>query len=82
MLLERSENARKNIKGMIDKAWKKINGKCFTTTHVAFLSSFSNTATNMARVAHSLYQDGDGFGDQEKGTRTHLLSLLFEPLVN
>nr|ACC94157.1 alpha-farnesene synthase [Pyrus pyrifolia] len=76
------EIARKNIKGMIDNAWKKVNGKCFTTNQVPFLSSFMNNATNMARVAHSLYKDGDGFGDQEKGPRTHILSLLFQPLVN
>ncbi|XP_048446960.1 (E,E)-alpha-farnesene synthase-like isoform X3 [Pyrus x bretschneideri] len=76
------EIARKNIKGMIDNAWKKVNGKCFTTNQVPFLSSFMNNATNMARVAHSLYKDGDGFGDQEKGPRTHILSILFQPLVN
>ncbi|PQQ05356.1 (E E)-alpha-farnesene synthase isoform X2 [Prunus yedoensis var. nudiflora] len=69
------------IKGMIDNAWKKINGKRLRTPQqVAFLSPFINIATNVARMAHSLYQDGDGFGDQEKGSRL-IQSLLAEPLL-
>ncbi|PRQ56023.1 putative alpha-farnesene synthase [Rosa chinensis] len=57
------EIARKHIKGKIDNAWKKINEKRFT--QVPEISSFINITTNIARVGHSLYQDGDGFGDQE-----------------
>ncbi|XP_062011734.1 (E,E)-alpha-farnesene synthase-like isoform X1 [Rosa rugosa] len=72
------EIARKHIKDMIDNAWKKINEKCFT--QVPEISSFINITTNIARVGHNLYQDGDGFGDQEQGTRGHIQSLLVEPL--
>ncbi|XP_050371254.1 (E,E)-alpha-farnesene synthase-like [Argentina anserina] len=73
------EIARKKIKNMIDNAWKKINAKCFS--RVPGISSFLNITTNIARVGHSLYQDGDGFGDQEQGTRgRQILSLLAEPL--
>ncbi|XP_062013371.1 (E,E)-alpha-farnesene synthase-like [Rosa rugosa] len=72
------EIARKHIKGMIDNAWKKINEKCFT--QMPEISSFINIMTNIARVGHSLYQDGDGFGDQEHGTRGQIQSLLVEPL--
>ncbi|KAL6283086.1 hypothetical protein ACE6H2_014015 [Prunus campanulata] len=72
--------AETKIKSMIDKAWKKINGKCLRTPQVPFLSPFINIATNTARMAHNLYQDGDGFGDQEKGSRL-IQSLLAEPLL-
>ncbi|PRQ30860.1 putative alpha-farnesene synthase [Rosa chinensis] len=82
MLHERSECfrriARKHIKCMIDNAWKKINEKCFT--QVPDISSFFNITTNIAPVGHSLYQDRDGFGDQEQGTRGKIQTLLVEPL--
>ncbi|XP_008226040.1 PREDICTED: (E,E)-alpha-farnesene synthase-like [Prunus mume] len=73
--------AERKIKGMIDNAWKKINGTCLRTPqHVPFLSPFiNNIATNIARMAHSLYQAGDGFGDQEQGSRL-IQSVLVEPL--
>ncbi|KAI5332503.1 hypothetical protein L3X38_022632 [Prunus dulcis] len=72
--------AETKIIGMIDKAWKKINGKCLRTPQVPFLSPFINIATNIARMVHNLYQDGDGFGDQEKGSRL-IQSILAEPLL-
>ncbi|ONI11807.1 hypothetical protein PRUPE_4G126600 [Prunus persica] len=76
-----SENiAEMKIKGIIDKAWKKINGKCLRTPQVPFLSPFINIAINIARMVHNLYQDGDGFADQEKGSRL-IQSLLAEPLL-
>ncbi|KAE8077883.1 hypothetical protein FH972_016401 [Carpinus fangiana] len=73
------EIARNHIKGMINKTWKKINGQCFT--QLPMLQSFMNIAVNVARVAHWLYQDGDGFGVQDRETRTNILSLLVEPLT-
>ncbi|XP_004309672.1 PREDICTED: (E,E)-alpha-farnesene synthase-like isoform X2 [Fragaria vesca subsp. vesca] len=73
------EIARKNIKSMIDNAWKKINENCLTR-NPKISSSYINITTNIARVGHILYQDGDGFGDQEQGTRALIQSLLVEPL--
>ncbi|KAI5332483.1 hypothetical protein L3X38_022612 [Prunus dulcis] len=75
------DTAEAKIKGMIDNAWKKINGTCLRTPQqLPFLSPFiNNIATNIARMAHSLYQAGDGFGDQEQGSRL-IQSLLVEPL--
>ena len=75
------DTAEAKIKGMIDNAWKKINGTCLRTPQqVPFLSPFiNNIATNIARMAHSLYQAGDGFGDQEQGSRL-IQSVLVEPL--
>ncbi|XP_059439292.1 (E,E)-alpha-farnesene synthase-like [Corylus avellana] len=74
------EIARKHIKGMINKTWEKINGQCFTT-QLPMLQPFVNIASNAARVAHGLYQDGDGFGVQDRETRTNIRSLLVEPLT-
>ena len=73
------EIAQKHIKGMINKTWKKINGQCFNQSPM--LQSFVNIATNNARVAHSLYQYGDGFGVQDGHTRKNIMSLLVEPLM-
>ncbi|XP_059439290.1 alpha-farnesene synthase-like [Corylus avellana] len=73
------EIARKHIKGMINKTWKKINGQCFT--QLPMLQSFVNIAANVARVANGLYHDGDGFGVQDQETRSNILSLLVEPLM-
>ncbi|BBH01399.1 terpene synthase 21, partial [Prunus dulcis] len=75
------DTAEAKIKGMIDNAWKKINGTCLRTPQqLPFLSPFiNNIASNIARMAHSLYQAGDGFGDQEQGSRL-IQSVLVEPL--
>ena len=73
------EIARKHIKGMINKTWKKINGQCFN--QLPMLQSFVNIATNYASVAHCLYQYGDGFGVQDRGTQKNIVSFLVEPLI-
>ncbi|KAH9748299.1 tricyclene synthase [Citrus sinensis] len=72
------EIARNYIKGMISKTWTKINGQCFTQSPL--LQSFIHTTTNFARVVHSLYQYGDGFGVQDGDTKKQILSLLIEPM--
>nr|POF23357.1 (e,e)-alpha-farnesene synthase [Quercus suber] len=72
------EIAQKHIKDMINKSWEKINGQCFN--QLPMLQSFVNIATNNARVAHSLYQYGDGFGVQDRDTWKNIVSLLVEPL--
>lgn len=72
------EIARNYIKGMISKTWTKINGQCFTQSPL--LQSFIHITTNFARVVHSLYQYGDGFGVQDGDTKKQILSLLIEPM--
>lgn len=75
------EVARKHIKDMITKAWKKINKICFQHQMSSqYQTLFANITTNMARVAHSLYQFGDGFGIQDGRSRNKFLSVLVEPL--
>ncbi|XP_065879541.1 alpha-farnesene synthase-like [Euphorbia lathyris] len=75
------EAAKTHIKGMINHLWKKINGKCFTNISTNDqMQLFLNISTNMARVAHNLYQNGDGFGGQGHEIKKQILSLLVHPL--
>ncbi|KAG4972229.1 hypothetical protein JHK82_037897 [Glycine max] len=73
------EKARKHIQDMIHKAWKKINGH-YCSNRVASVEPFLTQAINAARVAHTLYQNGDGFGIQDRDIKKHILSLVVEPL--
>lgn len=72
------EEARKHIHNTINNAWKRINGHCFTQD--ASVEPFLTQAQNAARVAHTLYLNGDGFGIQDRDIKKHILSLLVEPL--
>ncbi|CAL5211665.1 unnamed protein product [Lathyrus oleraceus] len=71
------EKARKHIQDIINSAWKKINGLC--STQNVLIEPFFNQAKNAARMAHTLYLNGDGFGIQDRDTKKHILSLLVKP---
>ncbi|KAL4655201.1 hypothetical protein ACB092_01G433400 [Castanea dentata] len=72
------EIARMHIQGMINKTWKKINGQCFKQFPKL---QFVNITTNTARMAHSIYQNEDGFGVQDQGMKKNILSLLVKPFM-
>ncbi|XP_044496257.1 alpha-farnesene synthase-like isoform X2 [Mangifera indica] len=72
------EKARSHIKEKINKCWININGHCFTQS--SSLKPFVNIITNCARVTHCLYQNGDGFGVQDRDTKEQILSLLIKPI--
>ncbi|XP_043725700.1 alpha-farnesene synthase-like [Telopea speciosissima] len=73
------EIAREHIKDMIVDTWKKMNEKCIShSSH--FPPVFLNFTYNVARVAHFIYQYGDGFGVQDRETRNNVLSLLVQPI--
>ncbi|XP_054814806.1 alpha-farnesene synthase-like [Prosopis cineraria] len=72
------ETAREHIEEMIKRAWKKINEQCVSTQD-ASKQAFVNQAMNAARVAHTLYQNGDGFGIQDGDIKKQILSLVIEP---
>ncbi|KAM3714985.1 hypothetical protein ACB098_01G376600 [Castanea mollissima] len=72
------EIARMHIQGMIDKTWKKINGQCFKQFPKL---QFVHNTTNTARMAHSIYQNEDGFGAQDQGMKKNILSLLVKPFM-
>lgn len=71
------EKARKHIQDIINCAWKKINGHC--STQNVLMEPFFNKARNAARMAHTLYLNGDGFGIQDRDIKKHILSLVVEP---
>ncbi|BAT91269.1 hypothetical protein LR48_Vigan08g205100 [Vigna angularis] len=73
------EKARKHIEDKIIEAWKKIN-KCFGCSSSCWGEPFLTQAINAARVGHTLYQNGDGFGIQDRDIKKHILSLVVEPL--
>ncbi|KAI4331818.1 hypothetical protein L6164_016773 [Bauhinia variegata] len=73
------EEARNHIKWMIRETWKKINVECFTK--MCSSRTFVSLTTNAARVAHTLYQNGDGFGIQDRDIRRQILSLVIEPFL-
>ncbi|CAL1397699.1 unnamed protein product [Linum trigynum] len=78
------EKAKDHIKGLITKVWKKINEQCFGRRQPPMITPglFVDITTNMARVAHNLYQHGDGFGgqDHKHHHKKQILSLLVHPL--
>ncbi|KAK2998307.1 hypothetical protein RJ639_023335 [Escallonia herrerae] len=74
------ELARKHIRRIIINAWKQINNQYIIQTPTV-LQPFIKCSINTARVAHFIYQNGDGFGVQDRETRDQVLSLLIEPLV-
>ncbi|XP_055803223.1 alpha-farnesene synthase-like [Solanum dulcamara] len=67
--------ARDHIKEMVMETWKKMNKHCLENS-----SPLIKYIMNMARVAHFIYQNGDGFGVQDKQTRKQILSSLIQPL--
>lgn len=74
------EVARSHIKSIISNTWMKINRES-VDNQSQLLKPFVKCTVNTARVAHFIYQNGDGFGIQDHDTRDLVLSLLVEPLV-
>ncbi|KAK3433313.1 hypothetical protein EUGRSUZ_D00868 [Eucalyptus grandis] len=56
--------ARKHIKELINQAWKSINAHCFGNFETPFVRTFIDATVNAARVAHMLYQLGDGLASR------------------
>ncbi|KAK3433324.1 hypothetical protein EUGRSUZ_D00862 [Eucalyptus grandis] len=73
--------ARKHIKELINQEWKSINAYCFSNADTPFVRTFIDVTVNAARVAHMLYQFGDGFGVQDGDIRRQILSAVIHPLA-
>ncbi|XP_059661015.1 alpha-farnesene synthase-like isoform X2 [Cornus florida] len=73
------EIARKHIRSIIRSTWKKINSEC-VDQKAESLKPFLRYTTNTARVANFIYQNGDGFGVQDRETREQVLAVLIQPL--
>ncbi|KAK3433327.1 hypothetical protein EUGRSUZ_D00859 [Eucalyptus grandis] len=73
--------ARKHIKELINQAWKSINAHCFGNVETPFVRTFIDVTVNASRVAHMLYQFGDGFGVQDGDIRRQILSAVIHPIA-
>lgn len=72
------EEGRGHMRNLISDSWKKINGLLIKTP--ATQQRMIRYVVNTARVANFIYQNGDGFGNQDRETRAQVLSCLIHPL--
>lgn len=73
------EIARNRIKSIIANAWKKINYQLITQSPV--LQPYLKYSTNIARVAHVVYHNGDGVTNADGMTRNQVMELLSDPFT-
>ncbi|KAJ0480809.1 putative R-linalool synthase [Helianthus annuus] len=72
------EEARRYIKKLIMKSWKKLN-KERSSAKSQLLREFIDYAMDIDRMAQFMYGKGDGHG-RPNVTKSHVLSLLFNPI--
>ncbi|KAL0442878.1 UNVERIFIED_CONTAM: Alpha-farnesene synthase [Sesamum latifolium] len=70
--------ARDHIKNLVTDSWEKINGLFISAPRSQ--QPMIRYVVNTARVASFIYQNGDGFGVQDRETRDQVLSCLIEPV--
>ncbi|KAL1560140.1 alpha-farnesene synthase [Salvia divinorum] len=74
----REEEARGHIRDLISDSWKRINGVLMRGPRPQ--QDMVRYIVNTARVAHFIYQNGDGFGVQDRETKDQVLSCLIKPM--
>ncbi|XP_030500449.2 terpene synthase 10-like [Cannabis sativa] len=89
------EEARQHIKLLISETWKLINkdyinldddddgddySPMFYKSNNNINKAFIEMCLNLGRMAHCIYQYGDGHGIQDRQTKDHVLSLLIHPI--
>ncbi|KAK8985628.1 hypothetical protein V6N11_068876 [Hibiscus sabdariffa] len=72
------EEAHEHIKKLIEAAWRKINEEQMGKS--PFSRTFVEIAMNLARVAHMMYQNGDGHTNEDGDTKERVLSLFVDPI--
>nr|WBW04299.1 terpene synthase [Ficus erecta] len=73
------EEARRHIEYLIEETWKQMNEDL--VSGFPFSEAFIEICMNIARVALSVYQHGDGFGVHSHGeTKDKIQSLLVNPI--
>lgn len=73
------EEAREYVKQLIDEVLKRMN-KEILIERMGVNLGFCAASMNLSRIAHCVYQFGDGFGDPHRHTREILVSLIAEPI--
>ncbi|KAH0762472.1 hypothetical protein KY290_018545 [Solanum tuberosum] len=74
------EEARKHINLLIKEMWELMN-KDQIRKEVLFSEEFIRIVLNISRVAHCMYQHGDGLGIQNSHIKNQISKLLFEPFI-
>ncbi|XP_057764715.1 alpha-farnesene synthase-like [Salvia miltiorrhiza] len=74
----REEEARAHIGKLISDSWMRMNGALMRCPRPQ--QSMMRYIVNTARVANFIYQNGDGFGVQDRDTKNQVLSCLIKPL--
>ncbi|KAI3822628.1 hypothetical protein L1987_10223 [Smallanthus sonchifolius] len=72
------DEARRYIKNLIMKTWKKLN-KERASAKSQLLWEFIEYAMDIVRMAQFMYGKGDGYG-RPNVIKSHVLSLLFNPI--
>ncbi|KAI3687972.1 hypothetical protein L1987_81678 [Smallanthus sonchifolius] len=72
------DEARRYIKSLIMKTWKKLN-KERASAKSQLLREYIDYAMDIVRIAQFMYGKGDGHG-RPNVTKSHVLSLLFNPI--
>ncbi|KAJ1390600.1 Terpenoid cyclases/protein prenyltransferase alpha-alpha toroid [Sesbania bispinosa] len=70
-------DSREHLKCMLHTTWKKLNEEARNSP---FSKSFIDIAVNLARVSMLFYRNGDGFTIQGDETKSHMLSLIVQPV--
>ncbi|KAF3443756.1 hypothetical protein FNV43_RR13446 [Rhamnella rubrinervis] len=74
------EEAEDEIKALISKSWKKLNEEAYLNNNSMLPKPYVNSCMNMARIAHFIFQHGDGIGTSNGVTKTRLASLIVKPI--
>ncbi|KAK1420833.1 hypothetical protein QVD17_22723 [Tagetes erecta] len=74
------DEARMYVKRLILSTWKKLNKERLGVTDSQFLKEFSECGTNLGRMAQFMYHVADGHGHNPDVTKSHVLSLLVNPI--
>ncbi|XP_039173290.1 monoterpene synthase-like [Eucalyptus grandis] len=74
------EAAREHIMHMVREAWKWMNRAVFEDYRIPRLGPFLGACVNTARICHTFYGCGDGFGQPSNDTKDYLASAIYEPV--
>ncbi|KAJ0966084.1 hypothetical protein J5N97_027222 [Dioscorea zingiberensis] len=70
--------ARKEIGNLINRSWKELNEGLANC--IPLSTFFGNTAVNLSRLIHFVYQHGDSYGAPDQEKQNQIKSLFFEPI--
>ncbi|XP_039159108.1 beta-bisabolene synthase-like [Eucalyptus grandis] len=74
------EAAREHIMHMVREAWKWMNRAVFEDYRIPGLGPFLGACVNTARICHTFYGCGDGFGQPSNITKDSLASAIYDPV--